>query len=29
MDEKAANALFGEYMEQIENVIHAVDSIGK
>jgi len=29
LDEKAANALFGEYMEQIENVIHAVDNIGK
>ena len=29
LDERAANELFGEYMEQIENVIHAVDSIGK
>ncbi|MFN0278571.1 MAG: hypothetical protein ACKVRN_08215 [Pyrinomonadaceae bacterium] len=29
LDETSANALFGEYMEQIENVIHAVDSIGK
>ncbi|MEO6656410.1 MAG: nucleotidyltransferase domain-containing protein [Pyrinomonadaceae bacterium] len=29
MDETSANALFGEYMEQIENVINAVDSIGK
>ena len=29
LDETSANALFGEYMEQIENVINAVDSIGK
>lgn len=29
LDEKRANALFGEYLEQIENVINAVDSIGK
>jgi len=29
LDETSANALFGEYMEQIENVITAVDSIGK
>lgn len=29
LDERSANALFGEYMEQIENVIYAVDSIGK
>ncbi|MFT3746300.1 MAG: hypothetical protein QM785_18670 [Pyrinomonadaceae bacterium] len=29
LDEKGANALFGEYLEQIENVINAVDSIGK
>lgn len=29
LDEKEANALFGEYLEQIENVINAVDSIGK
>ena len=29
LNETSANALFGEYMEQIENVIHAVDSIGK
>jgi hypothetical protein len=29
LDEKAANALFGEYMEQIESVINAVDNIGK
>ena len=29
LDEQSANALFGEYMEQIENVIHAVDSIEK
>ncbi len=29
LDETSANNLFGEYMEQIENVIHAVDSIGK
>ena len=28
LDETSANALFGEYMEQIENVINAVDSIG-
>ena len=29
LDEISANALFGEYMEQIENVINAVDTIGK
>lgn len=29
LDETGANELFGEYMEQIENVINAVDSIGK
>lgn len=29
LDEKAANTLFGEYMEQIGNVITAVDNIGK
>jgi len=29
LDEKSANALFGEYMEQIENTIRAVDSIDK
>jgi len=29
LDETTANALFGEYIEQIENVINAVDSIGK
>ena len=29
LDETSANTLFGEYMEQIENVIHAVDSIKK
>ena len=29
LDETGANALFGEYMEQIENVIDAVDSMGK
>jgi hypothetical protein len=29
LDETSANILFGEYMEQIENVIHAVDLIGK
>jgi hypothetical protein len=29
LDEKSANNLFGEYMEQIEKVIHAVDSIEK
>lgn len=28
LDEQSANALFGQYLEQIENVIHAVDSIG-
>ena len=28
LDETTANALFGEYMEQIENVINAVDSTG-
>ena len=29
LDEISANELFGAYMEQIENVINAVDSIGK
>lgn len=29
LDEVSANQLFGEYMEQIELVIHAVDSMGK
>jgi hypothetical protein len=29
LDEVAANRLFGEYMEQIEKVIDAVDAIGK
>jgi hypothetical protein len=29
LDEVGANRLFGEYMEQIEHVIHAVDAIGK
>lgn len=29
LDETSANDLFGEYMEQIENVINAVDAIGK
>lgn len=29
LDETSANALFGEYIEQIENVIHSVDAIGK
>lgn len=29
LDETSANALFGEYMEQIENVINAVDAIGR
>lgn len=29
LDEKTANNCFGEYLEQIENVIHAVDSIGR
>lgn len=29
LDEITANELFGAYMEQIENVINAVDSIGK
>lgn len=29
LDEITANQLFGEYMEQIENVIDAVDAIGK
>ena len=28
LDEKSANSLFGEYLEQIENVINAVDSVG-
>ncbi|MEO7659844.1 MAG: hypothetical protein ABIV48_09540, partial [Pyrinomonadaceae bacterium] len=29
LDEVSANRLFGDYMEQIENVIHVVDLIGK
>lgn len=29
LDEVSANDLFGEYMNQIENVINAVDAIGK
>ena len=29
LDDKSANAIFGDYMEQIENVINAVDLIGK
>jgi len=29
LDEKAANDLFGAYMDQIENVIDAVDAIGR
>ena len=29
LDEKSANELFGEYMEQIENVINAVDALEK
>ncbi|HEV7700826.1 MAG TPA: nucleotidyltransferase domain-containing protein [Pyrinomonadaceae bacterium] len=29
LDEKSANQLFGEYMEQIETVINAVDAIDK
>ena len=29
LDETTANKLFGDYLEQIENVINAVDSIGK
>jgi hypothetical protein len=29
LDETGANALFGEYMDQIEKVIDAVDAIGK
>ena len=29
LDEITANALFGEYLEQIESVIDAVDSLGK
>ncbi len=29
LDETTANELFGDYMEQIENVINAVDAIGK
>ena len=29
LDETTANQLFGDYMEQVENVIDAVDSIGK
>lgn len=28
LDEKTANELFGNYMEQIENVINAVDAVG-
>ena len=29
LDEKTANELFGQYLEQIENVIDAVDAVGK
>ncbi|MBV9240651.1 MAG: hypothetical protein JO314_01470 [Acidobacteria bacterium] len=29
LNERSANELFGQYMEQIENVINAVDEIGK
>ncbi len=29
LDEKSANALFGQYLEQIELVINAVDAVGK
>ena len=29
LDEFSANALFADYMEQIENIISAVDKIGK
>jgi hypothetical protein len=29
LDETSANALFGDYMDQIEHVINAVDAIGK
>ncbi|MBV9216865.1 MAG: hypothetical protein JO053_11890 [Acidobacteria bacterium] len=29
LDEKGANALFGDYMEQIESVINTVDLLGK
>lgn len=29
LDEISANALFADYMEQIEKIIHAVDEIGK
>ncbi|MBP6002787.1 MAG: hypothetical protein KA746_05065 [Pyrinomonadaceae bacterium] len=29
LDERSANELFGEYMEQIEKVIDAVDAVGK
>jgi hypothetical protein len=29
LDEKSANALFALYLEQIEQVIHSVDSVGK
>ena len=29
LDEKSANALFGDYMEQIESVINTVDLLGK
>jgi hypothetical protein len=29
LDEKTANELFGQYMEQIETVINAVDAVGK
>ena len=29
LDEKKANELFADYMDQIENVINAVDAVGK
>ena len=29
LDDMSANALFADYMEQIENIIRAVDNIGK
>ncbi len=29
LNERSANALFGQYLEQIEQVINAVDSVGK
>jgi len=29
LDDRSANELFGQYMEQIENVINAVDAVGK